>query len=250
MLRDFTKEAFDIIIQAGQSNSEGSGLGDARQPFAPYDRILQMDGDFIISVAHERIWGNQIVGNYAHAFCEEYIKAGRLAEGRKLLVLKTSVGGTGFLDKRWGLSDDLYLRMMEMTKTALELNPANKLAALLWHQGETDASLGASKQLHYTNLSTLVGRVRDTYGHPGLPFVAGDFVAHWKGKNEAICEPVVDAMKSVCADIGSARFVETPELLSNDQQTGNGDDIHFSRDALNLLGIKYYKAYEALADKK
>ena len=29
MLRDFSKEAFDIIIQAGQSNAEGCGLGPA-----------------------------------------------------------------------------------------------------------------------------------------------------------------------------------------------------------------------------
>ncbi|MHC1693716.1 MAG: sialate O-acetylesterase [Eubacteriales bacterium] len=246
MLRDFSKEEFDIIIQAGQSNSEGCGQGDAQHPFAPYDKILQMEGDFSISLASEKIWGNNIVGNYSHTFCEEYLKDGRLKEGRKLLILKTSVGGTGFLDKRWGPQDDLYLRMMEMIKTTLELNPSNRLVALIWHQGETDAILGATKQLHYDNLSGLVGSVRSTFGYPALPFVAGDFVSHWKGKNLAICEPVVDAIKSVCADIGHASFVETSELLSNDQQIGNGDDIHFSREALNQLGVKYYIAYKAL----
>ena len=29
MLKDFTKEKFDIIITAGQSNAEGTGIGEA-----------------------------------------------------------------------------------------------------------------------------------------------------------------------------------------------------------------------------
>ena len=46
--------------------------------------------------------------------------------GRKILILRTAVGGTGFRDHRWGMTDDLYLQMMEMIRTALSLNPKNR----------------------------------------------------------------------------------------------------------------------------
>ena len=53
MLKDFTKEKFDIIIQAGQSNAEGYGFGPASEPYTPCDkvyylkRIVGLPGDTI-----------------------------------------------------------------------------------------------------------------------------------------------------------------------------------------------------------
>jgi hypothetical protein len=140
--------------------------------------------------------------------------------------------------------------MMEMIKTALGLNPKNRLVAFLWHQGETDATLNSDFQTYYNNLTTLVTNVRKTFGCDNLPFVAGDFVSHWKMENIKRCEPVISAMKEVCKTIGDAEFVETSELLSNDQKIGNKDNIHFCRDALYLLGLKYYDAYQKISAAK
>lgn len=39
MLKDFSEEKFDIIIQAGQSNSEGYGFGKVEGPYEPSDRM-------------------------------------------------------------------------------------------------------------------------------------------------------------------------------------------------------------------
>jgi len=38
MLRDLSKETWDIIILAGQSNAEGSGFGPASKAWSPDDR--------------------------------------------------------------------------------------------------------------------------------------------------------------------------------------------------------------------
>lgn len=246
MLRDFSVEEFDILIQAGQSNSEGCGLGDVTVPFSQNGDIWYLNGDLTITPAREQIWGNGIVGNFALSFADEYVKCGSLSPGRKLLILRTAVGGTGFADKRWGLNDDLFLRMMEMIKTALKFNTKNKIVAFLWHQGETDAGFGVSESEHYKNLFTLINTVRTEFNLPKLPFIAGDFVSQWKMDNIKVCEPIIAAIKNVCADIGSAAFVETSELQSNDQRIGNGDVIHFCREALNQLGIQYYKAFVAI----
>ena len=248
MLKDFSKEKFDIIIQAGQSNSDGTGFGDVEKPYEPNEFVWYMNGDFTMSPASERVAGNCIQSNYSLTFAQEYMDNGILQGDRKLLVLRTSVGGTGFLDHRWGMEDDLYLRMMEMIRTALALNPQNRLVALLWHQGETDALLHAGYEGHYNNLMTLLRSVREEFQMPELPFVAGDFVQHWIGKNQEICAPVLAAIRDVCRDCGNGTFVETDGLLSNWQEYElKGiewlDDIHFSRESLYKLGRRYFEAF-------
>ena len=139
MLHDFTKDKFDIIIQAGQSNAEGYGYGPTGAPYIPDERVWYMNKNDTISLAVEKVAGNLIQTNSALSFAREYICQGQLAEDRKLLIIRAAVGGTGFLDNRWKLTDDLYLHMMEMIRTALALNPENRLVALLWHQGENDS---------------------------------------------------------------------------------------------------------------
>ena len=251
MIKDFTKESFDILIQAGQSNSEGYGFGPTDDPYRPDSRVWYLNGDFTVTPAAELVNGNEIQSNFALPFAREYIAGGHLAEGRKLLILRTAVGGTGFLDNHWKPADDLYLRMMEMIRAALSLNENNRLAGLLWHQGETDATLNASYDVHYAHLMTLVQSVRDEFGVPELPFIAGDFVQHWKMDNIAICTPVVAAIRAVCADCGHGGFVETDGLLSNLQELkrnplGWEDPIHFSRKAVYELGKRYFAAFETL----
>ena len=243
MSKDFSKEEFDIIIQAGQSNSEGCGIGDVTSQFVPGDSIWNLNNDLTISMAQERMFENEIIGNFSLSFAAEYIKKGKLNQGRKVLILQTAIGGTGFLDNHWGMTDDLYLKMIEMIETALALNPKNKLVAFLWHQGETDASLNSTHEIYFNNLHTLVNSVRTKYNCENLPFIAADFVSQWKMENIAICEPVIAATKDVCTKLGNAGFVETSDLQSNDQKVGNGDVIHFCREDLNVLGVRYFNIY-------
>jgi hypothetical protein len=149
------------------------------------------------------------------------------------------------------MTDDLYLRMMDMIRVALALNPANRLVAFLWHQGESDAIWNATRDIHYTHLTNLVQSVRDTFSAPELAFVAGDFVHHWRDENAAICAPVLEAIRDVCHDIGQGAFVETDGLKSNWQELGDErpDSIHFSRRATYELGERYYAAFTGIVGK-
>ncbi len=242
MLYDFTKEKFDILIQAGQSNSYGCGFGDADRPFEDDDRVFYLNGRFMIVPAAEQIFLNAIQGNYSLAFARAYIADGLLEEGRKLLILRTSEGGTGFSDHRWDKTGVLYLRMMEMVKTALSLNPENRVAALLWHQGETDVDNGMAEAEYTAHLRGLVQAVREVCENPELPFIAGDFTEQWRGERGERCLPIQAGLRQICAE-GNDAFVETDGLLSNAQQNGNEDTIHFSRNALYGLGERYFSAF-------
>lgn len=248
MLHDFKKDKFDIIIQAGQSNAEGYGTGDTEEPYVPNDLIWYFNPNKTITPAVENVVGNDIRTNFSLSFAREYLRDGCLAEGRKLLILRTAVGATGFSDKRWGMTDDLYLRMMDMVRLALSLNSENRLSAFLWHQGETDAGMRADYEKHYSNLAALVQSVRDTFSVPTLPFVAGDFVHHWRDGNASVCAPVLKAIRDVCRDIGYGGFVETDGLKSNSQELGEirQDPIHFSRRASYELGKRYYEAFKKI----
>ena len=253
MLHDFTKEVFDIIIQAGQSNAEGYGFGPVEDPYQPDGRVWYMNENDTISLAVEKVAFNGIQANFGLPVAREYIRAGKLAEGRKLLILRAAAGGTAFLDHRWGLTDDLYLHMMEMIRTALALNPENRLVALLWHQGETDAAHNATFEGHYNHLSALLRSVRDTFSVPDLPFVAGDFVPQWKEANLQIASPVSEAVRAVCADLGYGGFAETEDLKSNAQDIdehplgwGDTDNIHFSRRSIYKLGQRYFRLFSEI----
>ena len=248
MLKDFTKEIFDVVIQAGQSNAAGYAFGPTDEPYVPDTRVWYMNENDTISLAVEHVKLNSIQSNFALSFAKKYIETGRLKEGRKILILRAAIGGTGFLDNRWKLTDDLYLHMREMIRTALVLNPENRLVALLWHQGETDANLRASFDVHYKHLNDLLQSVRSTFAMPALPFVAGDFIQHWKGENLERSAPVIDAIRAVCRDCGSGAFVETDGLTSNAQEhnerpMGKEDRIHFSRHAVYELGRRYFEKY-------
>jgi len=249
MLHDFSQDLFDVVIQAGQSNSEGTGYGDAPDPYTVSDDVWYLQNNMVIERAAETVHQNVIRGNFALSFARRYIAAGCLSPGRKLLIVRAAVGGTGFTDGQWGLSDPLFLRMMRMTRTALSLNPGNIPVALLWHQGETDAVNQAGYEIHRANLSALIGAVRDAFGGPGLPFVAMEFVPHWIRMNADLCRPILQAMRDVCLSAGHAAFLGSEGLASNDQTFGGGDAIHFSREALYQMGERYFDAYASLRDQ-
>ncbi len=244
MLKDFSLETFDVIIQAGQSNSEGSGFGDVDTPYEVDEDIYYLNADFTISLAREFVFGNQIVSNFSLSFAKEYKKSGCLKDGRKILIVRSAVGGTGFVDNRWGPCDDLFCKMIELTHTVIQLNENNRVIALLWHQGETDADNNVDSETHYANLNKLVELTKESLGNAKLPFIAGDFVNQWKQDNIEKCTPVVDAIRKVCATHGA--FVETSDLSSNMQAIGIDDTIHFSRSSLYTLGKRYFNALISL----
>jgi len=244
-VKDF---AFDIVIQAGQSNSEGYGQGPVAEPYVPTDSVWYMHANGDMTVAEELDMGDPwgVSGNFSLPFAREYIQDGKLKNGRKLLILRAAVGGTGFSDNRWKPGDDLRERMLGLTKAALALNAENRLVAFLWHQGETDATLHAAREFYYGYLSGMVKEVRGDFNCPALPFLCADFCHEWRNQCLSDCMPVIQALQDVCADCAPAVFLETDGLTSNNQAAGDGDGIHFSRDALYKMGERFYCAFAEL----
>lgn len=257
---------YDIIILAGQSNAEGSGIGEVDKEYKPNSLVYELvdknkdkitldeNGrlalirpyEYTIQEAREELYNGQKRGNFAHSFGEEYIKAGKLQKGRKLLIVKTAVGGTGFAKNHWGKGDLLQDRMYQMVDYALTLNKDNKVVAFLWHQGEHDAfendeySYKTRERVYYEKFSYLINGVRDKYGNE-FPILSAGFSAEWAKDYKEQCKAVISATKRVLKEYGGS-YVSVKGLKSNNQDSGNGDTIHFCRKSLYELGKRYFKS--------
>jgi len=263
-LKEFENESFDIIIQAGQSNAEGCGYGDTVCEYKPREDILYLtdknplgwEGEKFkcnpepalnIEAAKERERQGKL-GEFSLSFARKYLEEGCLQSDRKLLIIRAAEGGTSFSAGQWGMTDVLYLRMLKMIDAALALNKNNRIVGFLWHQGESDAVNGLNPAVYQQNLTKLFTSVRERYNLPQMPIITGGFCDEWESQNHAICKPITDAIQAVCAEIGYAVYVQTADLKSNNQQIADGDTIHFSRDALYILGERYFEAWEKVKD--
>ena len=264
---DFEKADYDIIIEAGQSNAQGCGRGPVTEEYVPDEDIMYLVRDFAvlegisngkwsfdltykntplrIEVADERDGAGGRVGDFALTFAKKYKENGFLAEGRKLLIIRAGVGGTGFKKKQWTPDGAVYLKMLEMIDFATALNEKNRLVAFLWHQGEHDAFEGNPPDVFEDQLRFMIDSVKERYNAPEIPFVSGDFVNEWKSENIESCTPIIERIKRITAEQGGM-FVEASDLSSNNQAVGNGDNIHFSRESLHILGIRYFDAFSEI----
>ena len=259
-------QAFDIIVLAGQSNAEGCGIGPVTEEYVPTDKIFTLTGkvsDQILSdteriitypdktltldIGQERGEEGAKIGELGFTFADAYVKNGLLAEGRKVLILRTALGGTGFKKEQWGPGCPVEERMHEIIEYALALNPENRIVAFLWHQGECDVVTDNTEENYEKQLTDFVRNVREKYDCQEVPFIAGDFCNEWESKNLEACKPIVAVIRKVFAG-EKAAFVETADLPSNNQKTGNGDDIHFCRESLHILGKRYFEKFMTLTN--
>lgn len=254
-------EKYDIILEAGQSNAEGYGHGPVAESYEPDSRILYYTaddppageyypkGELRICIAADRthpdLSPEDRRGDLALSFAQRYVAEGLLPPDRKLLILRTAVGGTGFLKGYWRVGDPLHQRMLRITDEALQMNPENRLVAMLWHQGEHEAAFLNDPLRYHEELKAVIGSVRSRYDAPDLPFICGGFCDEWAQKNQPASDNIMNVIRAVAAELAGA-YVETGDLRSNNQKTGDGDEIHFCREDLQELGCRYFAAFKNL----
>lgn len=272
MLINPIKEKLDIIVLAGQSNAEGYGLGPCDEPYIPSTDILSMrDVDnqgyvvnektygtlaitlprhYIIGLTEERCSTSSKIGCFAPYFARKYA-AECLAPDRKVLIIHSAVGATGFAKKNWGLEDVLYKRMVRMIDLALAMNPENRIVAFLWHQGEHEAVFRPQltpeerESTHISDMTALISDVRARYGE--VPFVTAGFTDKWCES----CENhkyVLSALKKVVAAFPRATIVDSTGLPTNAEALNATDVYHFSRNSLRILGERYFDGYLSIID--
>ena len=274
MKKDFSKMVFDIIIVAGQSNAEGNGVSlDAKPLVIPdayeiidknkYGMKLKEDGSYdsldfvypvetVIRELQERNVDGIYNSDLSLSFVEQYKKSRFYSPDRKILVIKTAYGGSGFAFDQHGVGNPLYRRMLDMINVGLSLNKNNRIVAFLWHQGEHDAfenaqfSYDERYDYYYSNLLKQFLAIREKYKQFDFPIITGGLCRDWKKRYMEQSEAVEKATVDVCNKLGNAAFVVASDLPSNEEAIHNGDLDHFYKQSVLILGERYFEAFASL----
>ena len=277
MNTNFNKVVFDIVVVAGQSNAEGNGVSFDNKPLIisdayeiidknKYGMKLKEDGSYdsldfvypvetIIRELQERKVNDIYNSDLSLSFVEQYKKSKFYSPDRKVLVIKTAYGGSGFAFNQHGVGNPLYKRMLDMINIGLSLNKENRIVAFLWHQGEHDAfentqfSYEERYNYYYSNLLKQFLAIRDQYKNFDFPFITGGLCRGWKKRYQLQSDAVEKATKDVCKKIGNATFVSGDDLPTNEEIIHNGDDDHYSKESILIMGERYFDAFASLKEK-
>jgi hypothetical protein len=156
---------------------------------------------------------------------------------QRLGLVVNARGGSNI--KQW-LGDDskYYKDAVARTKAALQApgpdgETTAKLAGVLWHQGESNA---AEPDAYMDQLKQLIANLREDFGDPALPFVAGQirFDPH---------QPINDVIAKLPETVKHTAVASSENLKTHDRW-------HFDTESQLELGRRYaQRMLGLLADK-
>jgi pimeloyl-ACP methyl ester carboxylesterase len=239
------KEKFHLFLLVGQSNMAGRGT------ITPDDRIahprvlmLNKAGDWEPAVDPLHFDKPAMVGvGLGRTFAQEVAAA--LPPDVVIGLIPCAVGGSPI--DAWQPSayyqptqshpwDDAVRR----AKRALE---AGTLKAILWHQGESDAS-AALAPTYESKLHDLIGRFRRELRSPEVPFIVGQLGVFADSPWNEHKQRVDRAHRELPQKIKHTAFVSAEGLHHK------GDKTHFDAASYREFGRRYAAAYLKLLSRQ
>ena len=222
------------VLLIGQSNMSGRGdpaevepISDKRIKTLRNGRWHKM---FVPVHWERRTCGICLAESFAQRFIEEHPED-------DIGLIPCADGGSSIA--MWEKGQPLYDHAVMQTKLALR---SSHLAAILWHQGESDCSTSFTED-YEEKLLRLIENLRKDLDAPAAPFVIGglgDFLPLF-GNNEFLRYRDMNVLLSRAAEAAhNAAFVSAEGL------TDKGDNLHFDAKSLREFGLRYYDAFRTL----
>lgn len=243
---------YEVFIVAGQSNCDGRGkvselVGPLAKWAAPQDDVLiayscsKLRGPVLTSDGFKSLQPGWSVSPGkgkptklpSGTFGPEVSFGRGVADhlkGKKVALIKFAEGGTS-LSKDWNpeVKDRLYPAFLDFTRKSLkELKDKGhtySVRGMIWHQGESDASLTAAE--YEKALTAFITRVRSDLEVPDLPFGVGEVFDN--GKRDAVRA----AQKATAENVKGVFFVSAEKLKTFDGGT------HFDAASQIELGERF-----------
>jgi hypothetical protein len=175
--------------------------------------------------------------------------AKRLADetGRAVLLIPGARGDTSFTPKNgytWDGSDtstrvNLYRQAVAAVDAALDRPPGSHVAAVLWHQGETDVPL-MSPPAYQQKLDALIDALRDRYGSE-TPVILGQMVPEEMERSHKDYSGIDAVHQDTPNRRHRTAFVPGPESAFNSDV-----DRHYSAVGQRELAERMWSAYSAM----
>lgn len=219
---------FMMDIQ-GTSSNPGPGNNAIVKAQHPIANGFDDDDDFELSrhnvySAPDSNTNISFVLDFAKSYANTY-----LAENRQVLIISNAIGGSPI--SNW-VSGGKYMNgLIERLNIALDLEGENRVVAMLWHQGEADASM--AEATYKENLLNVINTVRTAVGNPNLPFIGGQTTSGGE-----ICNTVWQKLieENTVSNIGFASSVGA--------EHSSKESVHFSSAGYRFMAVKYFEQYQ------
>ena len=175
--------------------------------------------------------------NLSESFADLYSKDHNVDVG----IIPCADGGTN-LDQ-WQVGGLLFDHACYMAELA---SRTSTIAAVLWHQGESDCAEN-KYPLYEEKLTVILNAFRKKLNLYDVPFLLGglgDYLEFYE-KSPALKNYIYvnEALKKVAEKNAMTGFVPANGLGANP------DNLHFSAEALREFGVRYYEEFKKLEDK-
>lgn len=229
-----TAQDYDIYLLIGQSNMAGRG------ELSVHD-LDAIEGVWLLNPEGEIEPASNPMNKYSSI--RKDIKMQKMSPacafgktlhkktGKKILLIVNARGGSTIEEWEKGNKGTHFYE--EALRRAKASSKYGDLKAIIWHQGESNAS---HPQDYLPKLSAFVTHLRHDLNKPDLPFVAGE-IAQW---NE-YAKKINPKIQSIPAIINHSAYITSVGA----QPLKDFNDPHFSRSGSNLMGWRYaYKILE------
>lgn len=240
-----------VVPILGQSNAYGMGAGlDPDGLDAPHPRVHQYamsgpDSGSIVLAAEPLL--HEIPGGGV-GFGLTFAKRLADATGESVLLIPGARGDTSFTPKNgytWNPADgrtrvNLYRNAIRAIDDALAQCPGARVAAVLWHQGESDVPITAGP-VYEAYLDSVIDDLRGRYG-ADVPFLLGQMVP----EEMELSHKDYTVINAVHADTPRRRpltaFVPGERGCTNSER-----DRHYNAAGVRAMGHAMWSAYLRLA---
>ncbi|MCX2713206.1 sialate O-acetylesterase [Mycolicibacterium sp. J2] len=169
------------------------------------------------------------------------------ATNRAVLLVPCARGDTSFHPKNgytWDIADtttrrNLYREAVSAIDAALARYPGSSVAAVLWHQGESDVPLMSAAE-YQAKLDSLFGDLRSRYGSE-VPIILGGMVPEEMERSGKDYAPI----NAVHAD--TPHRIPRTAFVPGIRGAFNSDvDRHYNADGLRAMGEAMWAAYRTI----
>ena len=225
------------FLLIGQSNMAGRGvIGDVERIANPRLKMLRNGRwqPMYVPVNADRPFSGV---NLAESFADLYSRDHDVDVG----LIPCADGGT-CLDQ-WQVGSLLFDHACYMAELA---SRTSTIAAVLWHQGESDSS-DERYPFYEEKLTVILDVLREKLGLHDVPFLLGglgDFLPNCAAAEDVRNYAEVNAaLRRIAQKKPMTAFVSAKGLGANP------DNTHFSAVALREFGERYYKEFVKIEDK-
>ena len=160
--------------------------------------------------------------------------------GKTVGLIPVAVGGTSIAAWQRGGVDEWDPQNFPYDFAiirAKEAQKSGKIVAILWHQGESDASK-QTKNYKEQLTNTVLNFRQDLGLAQNVPFIAGDLASFYAPEINDHTHIVDKALNELEQEIPTFLVVHTKDL------THRGDHLHYDTPSLHELGKRYFTAYQ------